>query len=166
MISSIKNHLLKLTIFCVCLFIVSCNFNATYEDRIEDKNDAQKITNTFYDLLKAQKYKETYGLFSKRFFQITDTSKLNTLYDVISQRLGAIDEVNLDHWKTEIIKGSNPSSNYALFFLVKRDKYESRETVSLTKENGSIKIVGYNVISPGLLPANSSNQPEINNKIN
>lgn len=95
-------------IFFSLTLLFSCHFNATYNNRVEDKDDAQKVTNAFYHLLRNGEYNDTYILFSKKFFQLTDTSKLGNLYQITYNKLGAIDYINLDHWQTQVVKGNNP----------------------------------------------------------
>jgi hypothetical protein len=146
------NKTLKSTCVLFCLILLfSCNRNATYSNRAEDKDDAQKITNVFYSLLRNEKYNDTYKLFSKVFFEVTDTLKLNEMYQMTYRKSGAIDSINLDHWQTEVKKGTNASLVYVLFFVVKREKYNSKETITLLKENDSIRIVGYHVDSDAFL---------------
>src|SRR5882724_7812830 len=108
---SITNKTLSNCILISLMLLFSCNFNATYTNREEDKSDAQKITNVFYNLLRNQKYNETYKLFSQKFFDVTDTSKLNEMYQMTFKKLGPIDNINLDHWQTQVIKGTNSSSS-------------------------------------------------------
>lgn len=142
--------ILSLTLF------FSCSFTATYNNRIEDKNEAQKVGDKFYSLLKAGKYDDAYKLFSKKFFQVTDTSQMNKMYRMTYQKLGAIVSDSVAHWETHIVTGTNPSSIYVLYYLVERQKYESKETVSLSKENDSIKIDGYRINSDGLFATDST----------
>jgi hypothetical protein len=142
--------ILSLTLF------FSCSFTATYNNRVEDKNEAQKVADKFYTLLKAGKYDDTYKLLSKKFFQDSDTSELNKMYHIIFQKLGAIKSDSVAHWETHVITGTNSSSVYVLYYLVEREKYESKETVSLSKENDTIKIDGYHVNSDGLYISDST----------
>ena len=147
---SISNKTIKSVsvIFSLTLFF-SCSFTATYNNRIEDKDEAQKVADRFYTLLKEGKYDDTYKLLSKRFFQNSDTSELNKMYHITFKKLGAITSDSVAHWETHVVTGTNPSSVYLLYYLVERDKYESKETVSLSKQNDTIKIDGYHVNSDG-----------------
>lgn len=78
-------------------------------------------------------------------------SKVEKMLQSLTEKLGTIDNIQLDHWETQVTTGTNPNSNYALYFVVNRSKYLSKETFSLMKENGEIKINGYNVVSDGLM---------------
>ena len=142
-------------IFSLTLFF-SCSFTSTYNNRIEDKNEAQKVADKFYTLLKEGRYEDTYKLFSKKFFQIVDTSKMNNMYHMTFKKLGAITSDSVAHWETHVVTGTNPSSVYVLYYLVEREKYGSKETVSLSKENDVIKIDGYRVNSDGFFANDST----------
>lgn len=146
-----KQLLIWVFVFAGFIACISCNISSTYNNRVEDKDDALKVANAFYDLVKNQDYNNTYSLYSKKFLEVSDMSKMENILQSLTEKLGAIENIQLDHWETQVITGTNPSSNYALYFVVSRRKYPSKETFSLTKENGEIKINGYNVISDGLI---------------
>ncbi len=129
--------------------LTSCHFNTTYSNREEDKKDAEKITSQFYDLVKQNDYTKTYKLFSEKFFAITDTVKLNNIFRTTVEKLGAIESMTLDKWETNVVKGTDEKSDYALQYIVKHKRFDSKETFTLTKENGEIKIIGYNINSDG-----------------
>ena len=76
-------------------------------------------------------------------------AKMEKMLQAFTEKLGAIDNFRLNHWETQVVTGTNPSSNYALYFVVSRQKFSSRETFILTKEEGEIKINGYQVDSEG-----------------
>jgi hypothetical protein len=141
-----------LSVFPVILFamLVSCRFNSSYINREEDKRDGEKAIAEFYELLKNQDYKGTYGLFDKRFFEVTDTQKLNEIYYISYEKLGSVESYNIEKWETEAIVGANPKTNYAFLLNVKRSNYVSLETVTLLKEKDGLNIVGYHVNSDGL----------------
>lgn len=135
----------KCLIVFACVFLFSCNINATYENRESDKNEGEKITFAFYDLVQQREFEKTYSLFTDRFFTITDTSKLATLYIQIDSTCGSIKDYTLSEWKTTIVKGSNPVSEYVYLYDVNREKCKTRETISLKKENGNVRIMSYDV---------------------
>jgi len=142
-----KSFLLVLTL----VSLTSCNFNSFYTDRKSDKEDAESVTTKFYYLLRDKKYQDTYKLFSPRFLEITNESKIKDIYDASDNKLGSIKDQNLISWKTNIVEGSNPKSEYLLVYEVKREKFISKETIRLEKENDTIKILAYNVQSDGFL---------------
>lgn len=152
----IHTGLISLAIFACIITFCSCHWTATYNNRVEDKNEAQKVAEKFYDLLKKNDYNGTYPLYSATFLQATDTTKMAAFYRIISQKLGSILHDSLVQWQTHVVTGSNPSAEYFFFYVVRREKYESRESFTLSKENGTIKIDGFTVNSAGLLPTDST----------
>lgn len=148
---TITTSRLKIFLFFLIGFsLVSCNLNSIYTNREEDKNEAEKVTNQFYDLIKQSDYTKTYELFSSQFFSVTDTEKLNTLYKAANEKLGPIESMTLDRWETNIVTGTKERGNYALQYIVKHKNSDSKETITLTKENGQIKITGYNITTDAL----------------
>lgn len=139
-----------LPVLLIYLFIVSCRFNSTYNNREEDRQDGEKTIAQFYELLKNQDYKGTYRLFDKRFFEVTDTQKLNEIYDITFEKLGNVERYDIEKWETEAIVGANSKTNYVFLLNVKRSNYVSKETVTLLKEKDGLKIISYHVNSDGL----------------
>jgi len=135
----------KYQIVFIYLLLLSCNINGTYENRESDKKDGEQINAAFYKLIQQRKFEKTYSLFTDRFFTITDTSKLATLYIQIDSTCGNIKDYTLSEWKTKIVKGSNPVSEYVYLYDVNREKCKTRETISLKKENGNVRIMSYDV---------------------
>jgi len=134
-----------LLLFCLTL-IVSCSFNQTFTNRESDKDDAQKITQKLYwELLYGSNKDKIYELFSDKFFEVTDKDKLDELILSAQQESGVIKEYNLEHWETLVVKGSNASSQYLLTYDVVRESGTTKETFSMLKEDGIIKIVGYHI---------------------
>jgi len=137
--------------------LTSCNFNSTYINREEDKKDAEKVSDQFYTLLEQKDFNKLSPLLSNQFKAVTSTKKLNEYLTGTVSKLGEIKSKKLDHWETKVIKGSNSSAKYVLYYLVERTKFQAKETVTLVAENDQIKILGYNVNSEGLL--SSKNLP-------
>ncbi|WP_145859494.1 hypothetical protein [Pedobacter suwonensis] len=132
-------------------FASSCNVNSTYINREEDKKDAERVANQFYEFLQKKEFQKVIPLLSTKFKAATSTEKLNDYLNGALSKLGEIKSEKLDHWESKVVKGSNPSANYVLYYVVERTKYQSKETVILTAENNQIKIQGYSVNSDGLL---------------
>lgn len=99
-----SKYLTKSLFFIAIFFIIGCHFSAIYNNRQEDKNDAEKIIDKFYSLQEKLNYNETYKLFSTRFFAITDTQKLNNLYDTVNTKLGIITDFSIERWETQAIR--------------------------------------------------------------
>lgn len=131
------------------LVLQSCHFNSSFTNREEDKIDGEKVTNEFYTLMKGKEYSAAYSLFSKKFFEATDTGKLNNIFTASENKLGSIDTISLENWQTVTVKGSDPKSEYLFSYEVKRKHFSSKEEFTMTKEGGKIKIVGYRVNSDG-----------------
>lgn len=140
------------TLFMIsaCLVISACHFNSSYNNREVDKQDGEKVVSQFYELLKNKYYQKTYIYFDKRFFEVTDTQKLNKIYDISFEKLGDIESYSIERWETEAIVGTDPKINYQFLCNVKRTNYASKETITLLKEKGEIRIIGYHINSDGL----------------
>lgn len=104
------------TISCLPSYF-SCNFNATYNSREADRDDAEKVADAFYRLLNAEKFNDTYRLFSPRFFSVTDTPKLYNIYTATVRKLGPITDRNLENWESRVIKGTRPGADYVLCIM-------------------------------------------------
>lgn len=135
----------------ICLTLFSCHFNSTYNNREADKQDGEKAIAVFYELLKSKSIEETYRLFDRRFFEVTDTQKLNEIYDISFSKLGNVESYDIEKWETQAVVGTDPKTNYVFLLNVKRSSYVSKETVTLQKENDEIKIISYHVNSDGFL---------------
>lgn len=136
----------------IILLLNSCRFNNQYLDRENDKVDAEKISNLFYNDVKNDTInKTTFKIFSSKFWKTTNEVDFPITLKNIQEKLGKIKEIKLDHWNTKVIEGSNPYSLYVLYYLNTYDKFTAKETLTLEKENGEIKIVGYDIRSDGFL---------------
>jgi hypothetical protein len=131
----------------ICLFVVGCYFNSTYNNREIDRKHGEEVVAQFYELVKNKNYQEVYKYFSKRFFEVTDTQKLNYIFDIASEKLGDIESFNVERWETQAVVGTNPKTDYFFLCDVKRLNFVSKETFMLTKEKDEIKIIGYQVSS-------------------
>lgn len=135
----------------ICLTFFSCHFNSTYNNREADKQDGEKAIAVFYELLKSKSIEDTYRLFDRRFFEVTDTQKLNEIYDISFSKLGNVESYDIEKWETQAVVGTDPKTNYVFLLKVRRSSYVSKETVTLQKENDEIKIISYHVNSEGFL---------------
>ncbi|WP_316808384.1 hypothetical protein [Pedobacter agri] len=135
------------------LTLISCNFSGTYINREEDKKAAEKVADEFYTLLQKKEFQKVNPLLSTQFKAVTSAEKLNNYLSGTLNKLGEIKSKKLDHWESKVIKGTQSSATYVLYYLVERTKFQSKETLTLTAENDQIKIQGYNVNADGLLLA-------------
>jgi hypothetical protein len=142
-----------ITFLFLVLSISSCtyNVNAISKNNIEDKEDAEKITNALYESIQNEDLEKAHVYFSKRFLEVTNKDELDSIIIKTNNQLGKIIKVELMEWKTEVKKGTSPVSDYALTYKIGREKYESEELIILQKENGEIKILGYRVNSEGFI---------------
>jgi hypothetical protein len=127
-----------------------CTFNKTYINRKKDEQDAEKVTNQFFKLLKAKKYTDTFKLYSDQFWRVTSKDKLMEIYTFTDTKLGDLDSTKVSRWETRSVEGTNPSALYAFAYKTKHSKYNAMESIKLDREkDGSIKILAYSVNSPG-----------------
>ncbi|ARS42783.1 hypothetical protein CA265_25205 [Sphingobacteriaceae bacterium GW460-11-11-14-LB5] len=140
----------SLYLFSLLFIATSCNFNSAYLNREEDKKEGEKVADQFYALLQQKDLKKLSPILSNQFKAVTSTQKLHDYLIGTINKLGEIKSKKLDHWETKVIRGSNPSANYVLYYVVERAKFQAKETVTLTAENDQIKVLGYNVNSEGL----------------
>lgn len=146
------------SVFCLLTTSISgvgCRVNATYNNQESDKMDAERVIGEFYSLTKNKDYTGTYKLFSEQFFKASDTSKLYNILVATQEKIGPVETLKLGQWETQSIKGTDERNDYILQYVVKRQYFESNETFTLTKENGAIKIVRYNINSDGFFQPDS-----------
>lgn len=133
-------------LFTILLTLVSCNFNKTYSNRESDKEDAEKVSKKFYwEVVYGSNEDEIFKLFSDSFFEVTDKDKLRELILFSNNTFGTIEEQNLVKAETFIVTGTNPKSEYVLYYEVTRANGKTQEKFSMIKEDGIVKIVGYNI---------------------
>ena len=129
----------------------SCNFSRTYLNREEDKQEAVKVVDQFYDRVAEGKYEAVDALFSSEFWKVTSKEKLHNLLIKKKEKLGKLNTKLLAKWETKRIESSNPSSNYALLYDNKYDKFEAKESFRLVMEKNQIKIIAFNINSDAFL---------------
>ncbi|OCA79866.1 hypothetical protein BBH99_05325 [Chryseobacterium contaminans] len=135
----------KYTLILIPLLFIGCNFNKTYRNREEDKQEAEKITEKFYSLIKNNNRKEALKLFGEK-FKLTRKDQLNKMLNEINSSCGSkISDTKLTTWETFVSIGTNPKSEYVLLYKINRNIKNTQEKITLEKNNDSIKIVGYDV---------------------
>lgn len=136
----------KYILILVSFLFIACNFNETYHNREEDKKDAEKITEKFYDFIQKNNREEAFKLIGNKFFKTTNKRQLNQMIDDINAECGAqISDTQLTIWETFVSVGTNPKSQYVLSYRIERNIQNTQEKFTLEKNNDSIKIVGYDV---------------------
>ncbi|TAE62270.1 MAG: hypothetical protein EAY77_07775 [Flavobacteriia bacterium] len=147
---------MKKFIFTVVLFIsflTSCNFSANvkYENRLQDKDDAESIAGELYLYTSRKDYESILKLVSDDFYKISSKGKFLEFLKAKDEKLGKYKDFTLINWKTTTKKGTDSKTEYLLIYKVKYSKYVSEEKISMIKENNEVKILGYNVSSEGFL---------------
>jgi N-acetyl-gamma-glutamylphosphate reductase len=134
----------------LALFISGCTFTTSRTNRDEDKKDAEKVINKFYDLIKSKKYDATHDLFSSKFWEVTSVKKMDTIFTATQNKLGDLVTIHLDDWATKVVAGTDPSADYRLIYKNHHQKSNAIESFTLTKEDdGKIRIISYNINSDG-----------------
>lgn len=128
------------------ILFISCNFNTVYNNRETDLQDAEEVAFELFTNIESGNYKEANMMFSSKFFDHSSESELNALFDSI-KTLGAIKNRQLVDWKTFVIEGSNAKAEYVLRYSSVYPNHQTDETLSMEKENDSIKIYGFQVHS-------------------
>lgn len=138
-------------IIALCLILPACEFNMTYTNRQIDKEAAEKVTNLLLLNLESKDYAAADTLFSKEFFKSGSKKKLNDIFQMSVDKLGEIQDTNLDDWGTKVVSGTNSSGEYAFLYNVRYQYYNGQVAIHLIKDpDGKIRIDGYHIKSEGL----------------
>ena len=141
---------LSLAAILLTLIIGGCTFTSTRLNREEDKLDAQKVTNKFFDIVKTGNYAAAHDLFSDKFWKVTSPAHMNDIFTATQKKLGDIVNINLSDWETRVVSGTDPVAEYKLVYKNHHQKFDSVETFGLMKEDdGKIRILSYNINSDG-----------------
>ena len=135
----------KIGLGLILISMMSCSYDKIYENREEDRQDAQKVTEKFYYFLQQDNTEDAFKLFSNNFFQVTTRDKLSQVINKTQNEYGRIQSDSLYNWRTHITKGSNPVSKYEMTYWVRRETGNTQEVITLQKENDTIKIIGYRI---------------------
>lgn len=149
----VVNRLFVILALGIFLSISACHFNSSFNNRLEDKHEGEQVVEQFYESLKRNDFRNSYSFFSSNFFEVTDSQKLAYIFSITVEKLGKLESFSIDHWETEAVVGTDPGTNYLFVCEVKRSKFLSKETIRLSKKDGKVKIVGYQVNSDGFFTA-------------
>lgn len=90
----------KYIIIPIVYIIVSCSYDKIYENREEDRQDAQKVINKFYySVQHDNNKKEVFKLFSNRFFQEVGKERFEKILDETDRDFGKINDYQLSNTK-------------------------------------------------------------------
>ena len=97
---------------------------------VREKNNAAEVGDTFYSILKAGDYKNTYKLFTKSFSAGLDTAKMNNEYRNRYQQMGTIKTDSVIKWESHVAEGD---SGWActLYYVVHYSKGTLNEMITL-----------------------------------
>jgi hypothetical protein len=137
-------------IIALRLILAACEFNMTYTNRQIDKEAAEKVTNLLLLNLESKDYAAADTLFSKGFFKSWSKKKLNNIFQMSVDKLGEIQDTNLDDWGTKVVSGTNFSGEYAFLYNVRYQYYSGQVAIHLIKDpDGKIRVDGYHIKSEG-----------------
>ncbi|NIF05275.1 hypothetical protein F3J23_07445 [Chryseobacterium sp. Tr-659] len=128
----------KYIIILISFLFIGCSYDKIYENRESDKQEAQKITDRFYSLIKQNNKEEAFKLFNQ---ETTSKEKFYMIYDKVENENGAIKDYKLSAWQTFIVKGTNSKADYLLTYDVTRNISNTKEFFLMQKENDTIKII-------------------------
>ena len=139
----------KIIIFLVftSVLLTSCNFNAnaSYENETKEKENAESVSALLYYNTGKNNFNEAINLFSDSIYDASKKDALKQFLEEKKQTLGEFKDYSLVDWKTIRVTGTNPKTEYLLIYNVIYANYNAKESISLIKEKGKVKIVGYNV---------------------
>jgi hypothetical protein len=141
----------------ICLLAASCHFNSSSTNSQADVDEAEAFGTKFYNLVKSGNFEKTYPLFSKEFFEATDTPALKAIFSATLSNLGEIKEIKVEQCATEVVHGTDARSEYAIAYKIERSKYASEEVLQLQKQNGKIRIMSYKVNSEDFVTSGNKN---------
>ncbi|MCZ4696203.1 hypothetical protein DWB61_16165 [Ancylomarina euxinus] len=146
-----KKKLMLLVIFGIMLMGCIMSPNEIIINGIEDKIDAEEITDKFYSCRKVYDLEGMIGLFSTKYIKMNDHQsladaklKVADFLDLNIVRYGAVKKRSLVSWETKIVKASKSSSYYFLAYKNEYVNYQVLESFKMTKElYGRIRIIDY-----------------------
>jgi hypothetical protein len=143
------------TIFLFVFLLIctsGCVFTSSRLNREEDKQDAEKVTNKFYSMIRSKNYDSGYDLFSDKFWAVTSVKRMNALYTATQKKCGDLVSIKLGDWQTKVVSGTDPSAEYQLTYNNHYQKYDAKESFILMKDDdGKIRIINYNINSDAFL---------------
>ncbi|UOQ73722.1 DUF4019 domain-containing protein [Hymenobacter cellulosilyticus] len=126
--------------------LMGCNYTTSVTNSEEDRKPAELVTDSFLMNQKQGRRDANLRLFGEEMWETTSREKVRQLWARRDTLLGPLVHTELGPWQTQVVKGTNPSSNYVLQYKSKYAKGSALETFTLEREaDDSIKIVGYNI---------------------
>lgn len=132
-----------LTIGCILLLIIGCNFTKTYINRDSDKKTATDIIDTFFSYVRSKDYNKVYKLFSEGNKNITAIERNHILGSLLARadiQLGTVGLIKLIKCETKVIEGDKSYGEYNLIYHVTRNGNVYQDTFKLLLEDQKIRI--------------------------
>ena len=140
------------TFASLLLLFSSCNYSRQYINQTEDKEDAEKVTNHYYDFVLQQQFDSIVKLCSQHFLEHTDEERFKKILNKTFDKLGALKKTDLIHWETRRVIGSNPLSEYYFIYESTYERSIAKEQFRLVREEDSvIRIISYQINSDRFL---------------
>lgn len=131
-------------LFLLTLTTASCHFSQKFQDREEDKNEAELIASKLFELMKSSEFEKATLLFDDEFYKVTSKKELIEIFKSANENLGTLKETKLTDWNTVVSEGAINTGNYLLNYSSEFSKGKALQKISLRKiENNTIKIIGY-----------------------
>ena len=129
------------------MVLIGCNFNATRTNLKSDRDRAIVVSDKLFDCLEHDNHECADRLFSKNFFESTPADSLHVIYGMSKEVLGDFKVRVLEEWKTTVVSGTNPVSEFLLVYNVEYTKHPAQIILGMTEENNEVKIQGYRILS-------------------
>lgn len=150
-IMTTNKKLILMVAFGIMLMGCIMSPNKTIINGMEDKFDAEEITEKFYSYREGYDLEGMIGLFSTEYIKKNDNQdladaklKMAGFLDLNIARYGAVKKRSLVSWETKIVKASNSSSYYFLAYNNEYENCQALESFKMTKElYGRIRIIDY-----------------------
>ena len=138
-------YLLLLVLF------VSCKFSTEQTNQEKDRDEAQKVVDSLNSYLGAQKIDQARRLFHQSLLASNDSNKFREFLVNLGNQAPFIVNRKLDHWQTNVVKGLNGGSFYAMYYLNKfKDGQELKISLILQRDDSdNIRISSYQASPDG-----------------
>ena len=124
------------TLACAALFC-SCGF-------LDDRDEAVKLANRYFDLVVAGDTAATAALYAPRFFEATSREKWASILAEVRQRCGTPKSHTLKNWNANSQIGTNAGSYATVIFDVEYTQCHIEETIlTFRPDDGERKILGH-----------------------
>jgi hypothetical protein len=138
--------------FLFTIVLAGCVYSMTYNNREQDKADAEKVTTKLFEYLKSKNYDATYSLYSDSLWLNTPKQSIKKIYTYSDDKLGNLQSTSIEKWQTKVITGTKPSGEYEFIYKNKYERDTAQVNVVLVKEHdGKIRIIGYHINSQAFL---------------